>query len=84
VFLQISEGDVIPSGMLGLRRQFTRRRLRSAGPATIAKFARNDSGVTAIEYAFIAGLVAIAIVAIVTTLGTSVSGLLFGPVLSGF
>jgi pilus assembly protein Flp/PilA len=51
---------------------------------SIKKLARNESGVTVIEYAFIAGLVAIAIVAIVTTLGTSVSGLLFGPVLSGF
>ncbi len=36
-----------------------------------------------IEYAFIAGLVAMAIVAVVTTLGTSISGL-FGSVLGGF
>jgi pilus assembly protein Flp/PilA len=65
------------------RRQFTRRRLRGEGVATIAKLARDESGVTALEYAFIAGLVAMAIVAVVTTLGNSISGL-FGSVLSGF
>jgi pilus assembly protein Flp/PilA len=65
------------------RRQFTRRRLHSEGVATIAKLARSESGVTALEYAFIAGLVAMALVAVVTTLGTSISGL-FGSVLSGF
>jgi pilus assembly protein Flp/PilA len=69
--------------MPSLRRQFTRRWLRGAGPATIAKLARNESGVTVLEYAFIAGLVAMAIVTVVTTLGTSISGL-FDSVLSGF
>lgn len=72
-----------PSGMPSLRRQFTRRRLHSEGVATIAKLGCNELGVTALEYAFIAGLVAMAIVAVVTTLGTSISGL-FGSVLSGF
>ena len=43
----------------------------------------DDAGVTAIEYAFIAGLVAIVVVAAVTTLGTGVSGL-FNSVLGGF
>lgn len=71
------------SGMPSLRRQFTRRWLQRAGAATIAKLARNESGVTALEYAFIAGLVAMAIVTVVTTLGTSISGL-FDSVLSGF
>jgi len=51
--------------------------------ASLARLSRNESGVTAMEYALIAGLVAIAIVAAVTTLGTSVSGL-FGSVLGGF
>jgi pilus assembly protein Flp/PilA len=64
-------------------RRLMRRRLHSEGPGTIAKLARNESGVTALEYAFIAGLVAMAIVTVVTTLGTSISGL-FGSVLSGF
>jgi pilus assembly protein Flp/PilA len=39
--------------------------------------------VTAIEYAFIAGLVAIVVVGAVTTLGTGVSSL-FNSVLGGF
>jgi len=51
--------------------------------ASLARLSRNESGDTAMEYALIAGLVAIAIVAAVTTLGTSVSGL-FGSVLGGF
>jgi pilus assembly protein Flp/PilA len=60
-----------------------RRRLRRERLASAARLARNERGITALEYAFIAGLVAIAIVAVVTSLGTSVSGL-FGSVLSGF
>ncbi len=51
--------------------------------ASFAKLAPDDAGVTAIEYAFIAGLVAIVIVGAVTALGSSVSGL-FGSVLTGF
>jgi pilus assembly protein Flp/PilA len=51
--------------------------------ALLAKLARTRSGVTAIEYAFIAGLVALVIVAAVSTLGTSVSSL-FGSVIGGF
>jgi pilus assembly protein Flp/PilA len=43
----------------------------------------DEEGVTALEYAFIAGLVAIVVVGAVTTLGTGVSGL-FSSVLSGF
>jgi pilus assembly protein Flp/PilA len=43
----------------------------------------DEAGVTALEYAFIAGLVAIAVVATVSTLGTEVSGL-FNSVLNGF
>jgi pilus assembly protein Flp/PilA len=43
----------------------------------------NEAGVTALEYAFIAGLVAIIVVAAVETVGTEVSRL-FNSVLSGF
>jgi pilus assembly protein Flp/PilA len=60
-----------------------RRQLCKAGLAALSQLAGNESGVTAIEYAFIAGLVAIAIVAVATTLGVS-AGSLFGSVLSGF
>ncbi|MBK1696277.1 Flp family type IVb pilin [Rhodovibrio salinarum] len=41
----------------------------------ITKFARNDSGATAIEYALIAALIAVGIVTAATTLGTDISGL---------
>ena len=73
-----------PTGMPTDRPQFTRRRLCGEGLAPIAKLARNQSGVTALEYAFIAGLVAIAIASVVTTLGTTVSGVLYGAILNGF
>jgi Flp pilus assembly pilin Flp len=73
-----------PSGMPNNRTRSTRRRLRGEGPATIAKLARDQSGVTALEYAFIAGLVAIAIASVVTTLGTTVSSVLYGAILNGF
>ncbi len=51
--------------------------------ACFAKLAGAKMGVTAIEYAFIAGLVAMVIVAVETALGASVSGL-FTSVLGGF
>jgi Flp pilus assembly pilin Flp len=73
-----------PSDMPNDRLQLTRRRLRGDGLAPIAKLARSRSGITALEYAFIAGLVAIAIVSVVTTLGTTVSGVLYGAILNGF
>ena len=38
-----------------------------------ARFAKDESGVTAIEYGLIAGLIAVVIIGAVTTLGTSVS-----------
>jgi pilus assembly protein Flp/PilA len=40
----------------------------------ISAFANDKSGATAIEYGLIAALVAVAIVASLTTLGTSLSG----------
>ena len=39
----------------------------------ILKFIRNDSGATAIEYALIASLIAVAIITAVSTVGTKVS-----------
>ncbi|HEX4535092.1 MAG TPA: Flp family type IVb pilin [Rhizomicrobium sp.] len=40
---------------------------------TISRFVRDESGVTAIEYGLIAALIAVAIITIVTTLGSSLS-----------
>ena len=37
--------------------------------AILSRFARNDSGATAIEYGLIAGLIAVVIVTAVTTVG---------------
>ena len=45
----------------------------------LIKFLKDEEGVTAIEYGLIAALVAVAIIAAVTTLGTSLSGI-FGRV----
>jgi len=39
----------------------------------ITRFARNDDGATAIEYALIASLIAVVIISAVTFLGTQVS-----------
>jgi pilus assembly protein Flp/PilA len=43
--------------------------------STVAKINSEDSGVTAVEYALIIGLIAIVIIAAVTLLGTSISDL---------
>jgi pilus assembly protein Flp/PilA len=74
---------VTPAGVPNQQPSCLRRRLRSGALASFVSLAGNQAGVTAIEYAFIAGLVAIAIVTVVTTLGASVNGL-FGSVLGGF
>jgi len=39
----------------------------------LARFAANQSGATAIEYGLIAGLIAVVIIAALTTLGTRLS-----------
>jgi pilus assembly protein Flp/PilA len=65
------------------RQRGTGNQLATAAFASLRAMAGDDAGVTAIEYAFIAGLVAIVVVAAVTTLGTGVSGL-FNSVLGGF
>jgi len=38
--------------------------------ATLSRFARDDSGATAIEYGLIAALVSVVIIGVLTTLGT--------------
>lgn len=67
----------LPDGRLGQTQPpgdaFVIRRPQAAG----------ESGATAIEYAMIAGLVALVIFSAVTVLGTSVSGL-YSSVVDGF
>jgi pilus assembly protein Flp/PilA len=41
----------------------------------VTAFARNESGATAIEYALIAGLISIIVVASVANVGSAVTGL---------
>ncbi len=41
----------------------------------ISRFAKDESGATAIEYGLIAGLLSVVIVAAVTATGTSVTGI---------
>jgi pilus assembly protein Flp/PilA len=40
----------------------------------VQRFARNESGVTAIEYGLIAALIAVVIITAVTSVGTSLTG----------
>ncbi len=39
----------------------------------LSRFSRDESGATAIEYGLIAGLIAVVIIATITTVGTSLS-----------
>ena len=48
------------------------------------RFASNESGVTAIEYALIAGLIVLGIVASVGQIGTTISINFYGPLMAGF
>ncbi len=43
-------------------------------PRLLTRFMTDQSGVTAIEYGLIAGLIAVVIIGAVTTLGTKLSG----------
>lgn len=43
--------------------------------SSITRFLRDEEGATAIEYGLIAGLVSIAIVTVVTTMGTDLGGI---------
>jgi pilus assembly protein Flp/PilA len=52
---------------------------RSLEMNTIARFANDESGATAIEYGLIAALIAVGIIAAATTLGGSLSSL-FGRI----
>jgi pilus assembly protein Flp/PilA len=42
-------------------------------------FITDESGVTAIEYALIAGLISVVIIGAVATIGTTINALFFGP-----
>lgn len=44
------------------------------GDHLVRSFLQDQSGVTAIEYALIASLIAVAIIAAVSTVGTSITG----------
>jgi pilus assembly protein Flp/PilA len=59
-----------------------RGELRPDALVSLPELVKDTAGVTAIEYAFIGSLVAVAIVAAVTLLGTEISGL-FNSVLNG-
>jgi pilus assembly protein Flp/PilA len=48
------------------------------------RFAGDESGVTAIEYGLIAGLISIGIIVSVTSIGTTISATFFGAVAAGF
>lgn len=48
------------------------------------RFARDRSGVTAIEYALIAGVIVIGIIASVGLIGTTISTKFYGPLANGF
>lgn len=41
---------------------------------TIRRFVKDESGVTAVEYGMIAGLIAVIIIGAVTTIGTKLEG----------
>ena len=45
-------------------------------------FARDKSGATAIEYGLIAGLIALVCITAITTVGTTVSSVLYGTIAS--
>ena len=49
-------------------------------PDVQGKSARDQTGVTAIEYALIAGLISIIIVGVVTQIGNDVTTLFFGKI----
>jgi pilus assembly protein Flp/PilA len=51
---------------------------------SFTRFAGDESGVTAIEYGLIAGLISLGIITAVTTIGTTISAKFFGAVAAGF
>ncbi|MGI8570021.1 MAG: Flp family type IVb pilin [Methylocella sp.] len=48
------------------------------------RFARDESGVTAIEYGMVAALIVIGIISVVRSIGTTLAANFFGPIASGF
>jgi pilus assembly protein Flp/PilA len=57
----------------GDQNDFGRRIFQERSMKHVLNFIRNDSGATAIEYALIASLIAVAIITAVQTVGTKVS-----------
>ena len=51
---------------------------------SLIRFAANESGVTAVEYALVAGLIILAIFAVVGSIGTGISTNFYGPLAGGF
>jgi pilus assembly protein Flp/PilA len=51
---------------------------------SLIRFAANESGVTAVEYALVAGLIILAIFAVVGSIGTGISTNFYGPLAAGF
>lgn len=48
------------------------------------RFAPDESGVAAIEYALIAGLIAVGIIISLSLIGTTISTKFYGPLTAGF
>lgn len=90
----LTKEDAAPLETWNIGAQFASRVMRGVRPnrpehqSGVSRFvllqqvSTNVSGVTALEYALIAGLVAIAVVTVVTSLGTEVGGL-FSSALTG-
>jgi pilus assembly protein Flp/PilA len=51
---------------------------------SLIRFAGDQSGVTAIEYALIAAVIMLAIVSSVSLIGTTISTKFYGPLAAGF
>ena len=51
---------------------------------SLIRFAANESGVTAVEYALVAGLIILAIFAVVGSIGAKISTNFYGPLAAGF
>jgi pilus assembly protein Flp/PilA len=50
----------------------------------LIRFAGEESGLTAVEYALIAGLMALGIIVSVSSVGTTISTKFYGPLSNGF
>jgi Flp pilus assembly pilin Flp len=50
----------------------------------LIRFAASESGVTAVEYALVAGFIILAIFAVVGAIGTGIATNFYGPLAAGF